>query len=86
MEQVIPIIHARILYKIKKHSKGIIVQHSFVREWVSRMIIKKGGIPREDIQSTIEDMCNLGLLKRLNKMNKTYEIMSCKRKVREPVF
>lgn len=64
---MIPIIHARIHQKLIKHSKGNIVSHSFVKEWIARVVIKKGGIPRQDLQQTIKDLCEMKLLTRISR-------------------
>ena len=82
---MIPIIHARIHQKIKEHALGNIVEYKYVKEWVARMIIKKGGIPREDILITINDMVKLGLLKKVCRLK--YQIMPNEtRKVRDPII
>ena len=82
---MIPIIHARIHQKIKQHSQGNIVSYAFVKEWVSRMIIKKGGVPRVDIQPTIKDMEDLGLLKKLCRLK--YQILpNQERRIRDPII
>lgn len=82
---MIPIIHARIHQKIKAHAQGNIVSYAFVKEWVARVIIKKGGIPREDIQPTIKDLENLGLLKKVCRLK--YQVLpNKKRKVRDPII
>jgi len=82
---MIPIIHARIHDKIVKHADGNIVGYTYVKEWVARIIIKKGGIPREDIPETIKDMVNMGLLKRLCRLK--YQInKNTERPVREPII
>jgi len=82
---MIPIIHARIHEKIEKHSNGNIVGYTYVKEWVARMIIKKGGIPRADIQETIKDMVKMGLLKRICRFK--YRInKNTERPVKEPII
>ena len=81
----IGIIHARIHYQIKKHSQERIVDYALVKEWVSRIIIRNGGIPREDIPKIIEEMCEIGFLKK--KCRLKYEIMpNNKINVREPLI
>ena len=82
---MIPIIHARIHQKIEKHADGNIVEYAFVKEWVGRMIIKKGGIPREDIKTTINDLVNMGLLKKVCRLK--YQVLkNTERKIREPLI
>jgi len=85
---MIPIIHARIHQKIKQHSLGNVVEYKLVKEWVARIIIKKGGVPREDINATIQDLIDLGLLENLSKKKFTkFKILPNKeRKVRDPIF
>lgn len=82
---MIPIIHARIHQKIEKHAQSNLVDYSYVKEWVARIVYKKGGIPREDINTTIDDMCKLGLLKK--KCRLKYEILkNVERPVKEPLI
>jgi len=85
---MIPIIHARIHQKIKQHALGNVVEYKLVKEWVARMIIKKGGLPREDINETIKDLVALGLLKNISKKKFTkFQIMPNEtRKVRDPII
>jgi hypothetical protein len=73
-KKYIPIIHARIHKKIKEKSNGNIIQYGKLKEIVGRTIVKKGGIPRSDIHSTIIDLINLNLLLRLKQ--RTFQIIS----------
>jgi len=97
MKTFIPIIHARIHDKILKHTRGNVVEYRIVKEWVSRIIIKKGGIPREDIQTTINDMVQMGLLSKVCRLKFKIEKIESENgkfiinknnsiKVREPIF
>ena len=85
---MIPIIHARIHHKIKQHALGNVVEYKYVKEWVARIIIKKGGIPREDIVTTIQDLVELGLLKNISRKKFTkFQIMpNEERKIRDPII
>lgn len=82
---MIPIIHAQIHYHIKKHSTNKIVDENYVVEWISRIVYKKGGIPKDSIKKTVQDMCAMGLLKK--KCRLKYEIVENReRPYREPLF
>lgn len=63
-----PIIHSRIHAKLEEKAWGNIVGYKFIKEWISRIIIKKGGLPRTDIHETILDMIDLSLLKRVSRI------------------
>lgn len=84
MNNQIPIIHSRIHQKIEQHADGNIVDYAFVVEWIGRMIIRKGGIPRADIQPTIKDMCDMGLLKKICRLK--YQIIKNPIKIRDPII
>lgn len=67
-QQVIPIVHSRIHAKLEEKANGNIIGYGFIVEWISRMIIKNGGLPRCDVHTTIQDLVNLGLLKKVSRL------------------
>jgi len=64
----IPIIHSRIHAKLEERAQGNILGYPFIKEWIGRIIIKNGGLPKSDIHITILDMIDLGLLKRISRL------------------
>jgi len=62
----IPIIHSRIHAKLEEKANGNIVDYSFLTEWIARTI--NGHIPRCDVHITIQDLIDLGLIKKVSRL------------------
>lgn len=56
-----------ILVNIKKKARSKIVDIRFLKEEVSRLVIRKGGFSSWTVKYIIEDMVKLGLIERKNK-------------------
>jgi len=65
---MIPIIHSRIHARLVEKTRGNIIGYGFVVECISRMINFKGGLPKCDIHTTVEDLVKLGLLQKVNRL------------------
>lgn len=76
-------IHERIYQQLKKHS-GKIVDYSVVKEWVLRVVYKKGGLPREDVPKIIDELVEDKKLKKICRLK--YEILPSEKNIREPIF
>lgn len=82
---MIPIIHARIHQRLIKHSQGNIVTYAFIKEWIARVVMTRSGIKKSDIPLTIDDMVEMGLLKKICRLK--YQIMPNKdRNLREDII
>jgi predicted transcriptional regulator len=59
--------------KLKENTKTKIVDGKYLKEHVSRVIVRNGGIPKFMVKYIIDDLIKLGLVKRL-KFNE-YELL-----------
>jgi len=55
---------------LEEKAMGNIVDYSFLREWIGRMIQPNGGIkfPKNDVHITIQDLVSLGLIKKVSRL------------------
>lgn len=65
---MIPIVHARIHARLEERARGNILGYGFIVECISRMLNFKGGLPKCDIHTTVQDMVALGLLKKVSRL------------------
>jgi len=80
----VPVIHARIHSKIQEKVRGNIIEYRLLKEWIARVLIKKGGIQKSDIQPTIQDMINLNLLRRESRLKFQILFNKDKKRLKEP--
>jgi DNA-binding IclR family transcriptional regulator len=62
-----PFLYIFLLIKLKKKTKTKIVSKKFLSEQISRILIRKGGLPKFTIKYLIQDLVDLELLEKLNK-------------------
>lgn len=79
----VPIVYAFIYAKLKKRNRGNIVRTFFLKDVVCRVISNRHGVPKSYCYDIIEDMQELGLIKRIN--HKTYQILesSCEKRLKK---
>jgi len=82
----IPIVYAYLYMKIKESNKTEIININPLRERVCRIIHKKSGIPKFLVKDMIEELIEMGLIKRLN--FNTYKIIEnkCYKKIKQKEF
>jgi len=56
-------LYSYLHYKIKSNCNTSIIPKAYLRELISRVITRKGGLPSYMIKYVIQDMEQLGLLK-----------------------
>lgn len=76
MEEKIPILYIYFLIKINDKSQTNIITKRLFKEIISRILCKKGGVPRFMIKHIIDDMVKLKLAEKIN--NTSYKILKNK--------
>jgi len=66
-----PILYLFLIIRIKKKSKQKIVTKTFLKEEISRVLVRKGGLPRYMVKYIIEDLVSLDLIGK-EKRNELY--------------
>lgn len=61
-----PFLHLFIFSKIKKGSRCDIVDKTYLKEVIGRVLIRKGGLPRHMVKYIIDDLVELELLEEVN--------------------
>ena len=58
-----------LLVKIKENTKSKVVDTKYLKEEISRIVVRKGGFPSRMVKYLINDLVKLGLIERKNKVN-----------------
>ena len=71
-----PFLHLFILTRIKKKTRSVIVNKTFLRDQIGRILLRAGGLPKFMIKYIIEDMVKLGLIESINHRD-LYKLLEC---------
>lgn len=58
-----------LLVKLKENTKSKVVDTKYLKEEISRIVVRKGGFPKRMVKYLINDLVKLGLITRKNKVN-----------------
>jgi hypothetical protein len=58
-----------LLVKLKENTKSKVVDTKYLKEEISRIVVRKGGFPSRMVKYLINDLVKLGLIERKNKVN-----------------
>jgi hypothetical protein len=58
-----------LLVKLKENTKSKVVDTKYLKEEISRIVVRKGGFPSRMVKYLINDLVKLGLITRKNKVN-----------------
>lgn len=58
-----------LLIKIKENAKFQVVDTSYLKEEIGRIVVRKGGFPKRMVKYLINDLVKLNLIERKNKVN-----------------
>lgn len=58
-----------LLVKIKENTKSKVVDTKYLKEEISRIVVRKGGFPSRMVKYLINDLVKLNLIERKNKVN-----------------
>lgn len=73
MKEKVPTLYIYFLIKINDKSKTNIITRRLLKEIISRILCKRGGVPKFMIKHVIDDMVKLGLVEKIN--NTSYKIL-----------
>ena len=58
-----------LLVKLKENTKSKVVDTKYLKEEISRIVVRKGGFPSRMVKYLINDLVKLGLITRKNRVN-----------------
>lgn len=58
-----------LLVKLKENTKSKVVDTKYLKEEISRIVVRKGGFPSRMVKYLINDLVKLNLIERKNKVN-----------------
>lgn len=58
-----------LLVKLKENTKSKVVDTKYLKEEISRIVVRKGGFPSRMVKYLINDLVKLDLITRKNKVN-----------------